>query len=188
MGSNSKKMFEESRIANRRALMDGMTGIVVHVNQLQKRCETCICSIDCRCTSCVYGCVRSIDCHCYFCRDDCSGKQNEGENQVEMMESMGEIAEQKDKSSVGVCFPEKCNELNNCIEIEAEERTAEIISLAPLLIRRLAEMKVIMTMAKVEIAGKTYVNLLNNELNLQTISEMSLVGGRISRKVVMKKK
>ncbi|PHU07212.1 Vacuolar protein sorting-associated protein 53 A [Capsicum chinense] len=43
-----------------------------------------------------------------------------------MMESMVEIAEQKDKSSVGVCFTEKYNELNECVEIEAIITTVEV--------------------------------------------------------------
>ncbi|KAF3662472.1 hypothetical protein FXO37_12433 [Capsicum annuum] len=43
-----------------------------------------------------------------------------------MMESMVEIAEQKDKSSVGVCFTGKCNELNECVKIEAIITTVEV--------------------------------------------------------------
>ncbi|KAM3263997.1 hypothetical protein P3L10_000991 [Capsicum annuum] len=134
-GSNSKKMFVESSTlvelvernnAKRMTHMDGMSDIVVNVKQLQRWCEDCICSIDCQCDSCVYGCVRIIDCHCYICHDDCLREKNEEENRVEMMESMGEIAEQKDKSSVGVCFTGKCNELNECVEIEAIITTMEI--------------------------------------------------------------
>lgn len=170
MGSNSKKMFEESRkrleksydalaklieqnSAERRAPINGVTGIVVNVKQLQKWCEDCICSVDCPCNSCVYGCIRNIDCQCYSCLDDCSRKKNEGENQVEVMESMVGIDEQKGKSSEGVCLNEKCKEWNECVGIESEERTTKIAPIAPLQIRRMAEMKVIMTTVKAEIAG-----------------------------------
>lgn len=93
VGSNSKKMFAESTLAelvernnaNRKVPMDGMSGIVVNVKQLQRWCEDCMCSIDCQCNSCVYGCVRSVDCHCCFCLDVCSREMNEGDNQAQVV-------------------------------------------------------------------------------------------------------
>ncbi|KAF3630430.1 Pentatricopeptide repeat-containing protein [Capsicum annuum] len=74
VGSNSKKIFAESTMAelvernnaNRRALMGGMSRIVVNVKQLQRWCEDCICSVDCQCNSCVYGRIRNVKANVTF--------------------------------------------------------------------------------------------------------------------------
>ncbi|KAF3648364.1 hypothetical protein FXO37_19499 [Capsicum annuum] len=106
VASNSKKIFAESLAlselvernnANRSDRMNGISGIVVDLNQFQKWCEGCICSVDCQCNSCVYECLRSVDCQCYFCLNVCSGELNEGDNQADVgscnhaIENNGEI-------------------------------------------------------------------------------------------------
>ncbi|KAH0693807.1 hypothetical protein KY285_020904 [Solanum tuberosum] len=89
------------------------------------------------------------------------------------------------------CFDEvmeKSNALNDSIKIEAEKRTIEAISIAPLQIQKMAKIKFIMTTVKVEIAGKTSVYFLAHELNLQQIGEVFWVSRRVSRYVVMNEK
>ncbi|PHU17570.1 hypothetical protein BC332_13265 [Capsicum chinense] len=83
----------ERNNANRMTPMDGMSGIVVNVKQLQRWCEDCICSIDCQCNSCFYGCVASVDCQCFFCLEVCLREMNKADNQAEVVSNDPEMAE-----------------------------------------------------------------------------------------------
>ncbi|KAF3647948.1 hypothetical protein FXO37_19690 [Capsicum annuum] len=83
----------ERNNANRMTPMDGMSGIVVNVKQLQRWCEDCICSIDCQCNYCFYGCVASVDCQCFFCLEVCLREMNKEDNQAEVVSNDHEMAE-----------------------------------------------------------------------------------------------
>jgi len=158
VGSNSMKMFQESKKRLAVSYNTLATERVTGIVVNVKQLQKC------------EDCICSIDCDCNYCL-------------------YGYI-----RSIDCHCYfcldevMEKSNALNDSIKIEAEKRTIKAVSIAPLQIQKMAEIKFIMTTVKVEIAGNTSVYFLAHELNLQQIDEVSWVSRRVSGYVVMKEK